>query len=157
MQVDNDKDGAFFQAQAGIIMARLLRAAAIDGRGMAGVIDWATDLKAAANRAVQILKRDPVTENWGTTLHTAITGADETVSSVRMTMAQKIEPFLNPVVMRQLIPAPGVEMFDPADVRAVHGHPDPAHRRPGADQRRPVDDDAAERGHGRRETRRRDQ
>ena len=114
LQVDNDKDGAFFQAQAGIIMARLLRAAAIDGRGMDGVIDWATDLKAAANRAVQILKRDPVTENWGTTLHTAITGADETVSSVRMTMAQKIEPFLNPVVMRQLIPAAGVEMFDPA-------------------------------------------
>src|SRR6478736_3825235 len=104
----------FFQAQAGIIMARLLRAAAIDARGMHGVIDWATDLKAAANRAVQILRRDPVTENWGTTLHTAITGADETVSSVRMTMAQKIEPFLNPVVMRQLIPAAGVEMFDPA-------------------------------------------
>ena len=114
LQVDNDKDGAFFQAQAGIIMARLLRAAAIDGRGMAEVVDWATDLKAAANRAVQILKRDPVTENWGTTLHTAITGADETVSSVRMTMAQKIEPFLNPVVMRQLIPAAGVQMFDPA-------------------------------------------
>ena len=31
-----------------------------------------------------------------------------------MTLAQKIEPILNPVVMRQLIPAPGVEVFDPA-------------------------------------------
>ena len=113
LQVDNDKDGAFFQKQAGIITARLLRAAAIGGLDMDAVITWAADLKASANRAVQLLKRDPATEHWGTTLATAITGADDTVSSTRMTMAQQIEPLLNPAVMRQLIPAPGVDVFDP--------------------------------------------
>lgn len=112
--VDDGKDGSFFQVQAGIIMARLLRAAAVDGHGMDTVISWGTDLASAAQRAVLILGRDPGTAAWGATLTTATTGADETVSSVRMTMAQKVEPMLNPVVMRQLVPTQGVSVFDPA-------------------------------------------
>lgn len=109
-----DNDVEFFQQQAGIIMARLLRAAAIGGYDMHKVIEWAVDLKASAHQAVALLKRDPATATWGTTLMTAITGADDTVSGIRMTMAQKMEPLLNPVVMRQLVPIPGVECFDPA-------------------------------------------
>ena len=114
LQVDDGRDGSFFQVQAGIIMSRLLRAAAADALTMDAVITWSADLKSAAQRAVTILRRSPETAQWATTLATAISGADETATSVRMTMAQKIEPLLNPVVMRQLLPTPGVSVFDPA-------------------------------------------
>ncbi len=114
LQVDDGRDGSFFQVQSGIIMSRLLRAAAVDGLTMDAVITWAADLKSAAQKAVAILRRSPDTAQWATTLATAISGTDETATSVRMTMAQKIEPLLNPVVMRQLLPTPGVSVFDPA-------------------------------------------
>lgn len=114
LQVDDGRDGSFFQVQSGIIMSRLLRAAAVDRLTMDAVITWAADLKSAAQKAVAILRRSPETAQWATTLATAISGTDETATSVRMTMAQKIEPLLNPVVMRQLLPTPGVSVFDPA-------------------------------------------
>lgn len=118
LQVDDGRDGSFFQVQAGIITSRLLRAAAVDGATMTSVIDLAADLKSKAPKATAILGRSPLTAQWATTLATAISGADETATSVRMTMAQKIEPMLNPTVMRQLLPTPGVSIFDPA--RFVH-------------------------------------
>ena len=44
---------------------------------------------------------------WAKTLRAATEGADDTLSSVRMTLAQKVEPILSRTVMRQMLPTPG--------------------------------------------------
>jgi len=106
-------DATFFHTASANIMARLLRGAAMNGDLMDKVILWAADLKTSAKAAVTILNRPGNDPLWGSTLETAITGSDETISGVRMTMGQKIEPLLNPVVLRQLIPQPDVRTFDP--------------------------------------------
>jgi type IV secretion system protein VirD4 len=104
----------FFRSAAAIIIARLLHAAALSGSTMADVVSWALDLERSTT-ARDILTDHPDAEMfWAQTLRTASEGADETLSSVRMTLGQKVEPILNRTVMRQMLPQDGVPVFDPA-------------------------------------------
>jgi type IV secretory pathway TraG/TraD family ATPase VirD4 len=104
----------FFRAAAAIIIARLLHAAALSGSTMVDVVSWALDLERSTT-ARDILSHHPDAEMfWAQTLRTASEGADETLSSVRMTLGQKVEPILNRTVMRQMLPTEGVAVFDPA-------------------------------------------
>lgn len=104
----------FFRSAAAIIMARLLHAAALTGGTMTDVVAWALELERSTT-ARDILDGHPDAEMfWAQTLRSASEGADETLSSVRMTLAQKVEPILNRTVMRQMLPTPGVPVFDPA-------------------------------------------
>ena len=104
----------FFRSAAAIIIARLLHAAALSGSTMLDVVSWALDLERSTT-ARDILEEHPDAEMfWAQTLRTASEGADETLSSVRMTLGQKVEPILNRTVMRQMLPTAGVPVFDPA-------------------------------------------
>ena len=81
---------------------------------MVDVVSWALDLERSTT-ARDILSHHPDAEMfWAQTLRTASEGADETLSSVRMTLGQKVEPILNRTVMRQMLPTQGVAVFDPA-------------------------------------------
>lgn len=109
-----DSANPFFRTAAGIIMARLLHAAALAGQPIESVLAWAMELE-RSTEARDILNTEPGAEvMWAKTLEAAVEGADETVDSVRMTLGQKIEPLLSRKVLRQLTPVPGVALFDPA-------------------------------------------
>jgi len=102
-----------FRSAAAIIIARLLHAAALSNATMADVVSWALDLERSTT-AGDILREHPDAEMfWAQTLRTASEGADETLSSVRMTLGQKVEPILNRTVMRQMLPADGVRCSTP--------------------------------------------
>jgi len=109
-----DSSNPFFRHAAGIIVARLLHAAALTDNTMVDVVSWALELERSTT-ARDILDGHPDAELfWAKTLHAASEGADETLSSVRMTLAQKVEPILSRTVMRQMLPTEGVQVFDPA-------------------------------------------
>lgn len=110
-----DETNPFFQDAAALIMARLLHAAALDGRTMLDVFRWALDLE-RSTEAHRILKGHADAEvMWADTLRIATNGADDTVNSVRMTVGQKIEPILSRRVLRQLVPATGIPQFNAAE------------------------------------------
>ena len=109
----SDSANPFFRNAAGIIIARLLHAAALAGQPIHSVLGWALELE-RSTEARDILNTETGAEvMWARTLEAAVEGADETLSSVRMTLAQRIEPLLSRKVLRQLTPVPGVAVFDP--------------------------------------------
>jgi len=109
----SDSSNPFFRNAAGIIIARLLHAASLADRPIQDVLAWALELE-RSTEARDILNSEPAAEiMWGRTLEAAVQGADETLSSVRMTLAQKVEPLLSRKVLRQMTPTPGVPVFDP--------------------------------------------
>ena len=111
----SDDKNPFFQDAASLIMARLIHAAALDGRTMRDVFGWALDLERSTD-AQEILTDHPAAEVlWAQTLKAAVEGADDTVNSVRMTVGQKIEPVLSRLVLRQLVPAAGIPQFNAAE------------------------------------------
>lgn len=111
----SDDKNPFFQDAASLIMARLIHAAALDGRTMRDVFGWALDLERNTD-AQDILTDHPGAEVlWAQTLKAAVEGADDTVNSVRMTVGQKIEPVLSRLVLRQLVPTPGIPQFNAAE------------------------------------------
>ena len=108
-----DSANPFFRNAAGIIIARLLHAASLVNEPVQTVLAWALELE-RSTEARDILRSEPAAEvMWGRTLEAAVQGADETLSSVRMTLAQKVEPLLSRKVLRQMTPTPGVPVFDP--------------------------------------------
>lgn len=111
----NGGEQTFFRDAAAIIIARLLHAAALaPGHTMVDVVQWALELERSTT-ARDILRTTGGAELlWAQTLEAASEGADETIASVRMTLAQKVEPILSRKVMRQMTPQRGVEEFDPA-------------------------------------------
>lgn len=109
----SDSSNPFFRNAAGIIIARLLHAASLVDLPVETVLAWALELE-RSTEARDILNSEPGAEvMWGRTLEAAVQGADETLSSVRMTLAQKVEPLLSRKVLRQMTPTPGVPVFDP--------------------------------------------
>lgn len=113
---DDGANNPFFSRAAGIIIARLLHAAALHGADMDDVLQWALDLDLDRSTTVRDIldTHDNAERMWAQTLQTAMEGADETISSVRMTLAQKVEPLLSRKVLDQLIPRPGRVTLDPA-------------------------------------------
>ena len=110
----SDSSNPFFRNAAGIIIARLLHAASLVDMPVETVLAWALELE-RSTEARDILNSEPGAEvMWGRTLEAAVQGADETLSSVRMTLAQKVEPLLSRKVLRQMTPTPGIPIFDPA-------------------------------------------
>jgi hypothetical protein len=112
--VDNGST-QFFMAASARVIARLLHAAALGGKDIQQVLTWALNL-ARSQEALEILNGDPRAEIlWAETLRGASEGADDTVASTRMTLGQKVDPMLSRLVLRQLLPTPGVDQFDPAE------------------------------------------
>ncbi len=110
-------NSSFFRANAASALTRLLHAADLDGRPVADVIDWAVHLDDGAEEAQNIIRHSVVAEAeplWAGMLRSVATGAEETVSSSRQTLAQAIEPMALRSVLRWVTPRDGVPAFDVA-------------------------------------------
>jgi hypothetical protein len=107
-------NAGFFRGTSGDALARLLHAAALDGRPLAEVIGWGVDLENAGT-PIEILGTHPAAEpGWAGQLRSLATGADDTVASTRQTLQTTLGPFSVSKVLDRLTPGPGVPVFDPA-------------------------------------------
>jgi len=110
-------NSSFFRANAASALTRLLHAADLDGRPVADVIAWAVHLDDGAEEAQELIRRSTLEQAeplWAGMLRSVATGAEETVSSSRQTLAQAIEPMALRSVLRWVTPRAGVPSFDVA-------------------------------------------
>ncbi len=110
-------NSSFFRANAASALTRLLHAADLDGRTVADVIAWAVHLDDGAEQAQELIRRSTLEQAeplWAGMLRSVATGAEETVSSSRQTLAQAIEPMALRSVLRWVTPRDGVPSFDVA-------------------------------------------
>jgi len=110
-------NSSFFRANAASALTRLLHAADLDGRTAADVIAWAIHLDDGAEEAQELIRRSTLEQAeplWAGMLRSVATGAEETVSSSRQTLAQAIEPMALRSVLRWVTPRDGVPSFDVA-------------------------------------------
>jgi len=110
-------NSSFFRANAASALTRLLHAADLDGRTIADVIAWAIHLDDGAEEAQELIRCSPLEQAeplWAGMLRSVATGAEETVSSSRQTLAQAIEPMALRSVLRWVTPRDGVPTFDVA-------------------------------------------
>jgi type IV secretion system protein VirD4 len=114
--MDNDdassSAGQFFNTAVATVIARLLMAAAVSGGSMYDVRRWAVDLASDGQKAVDILRRLP-DQVFANTLNKYVRGDAKTTANIQVTLAQKIEVMMSPVVMAALVPSPGRLPFDP--------------------------------------------
>jgi len=110
-------NSSFFRANAASALTRLLHAADLDGRPVADVIAWAVHLDDGAEEAQELIRLSTDSQAeplWAGMLRSVATGAEETVSSSRQTLAQAIEPMALRSVLRWVTPRAGVAAFDVA-------------------------------------------
>jgi type IV secretion system protein VirD4 len=111
------RNGGFFQESAAGVITYLLHAAALDGRAVSDVLDWAVSLDNGAELPQDIIagSASPRAEKlWPGFLRSLATGAPETVSSTRMTLQQAIKPMALTSVLKWVTPAKDSCGFDPA-------------------------------------------
>jgi type IV secretory pathway TraG/TraD family ATPase VirD4 len=115
---DRSANSAFFQGVAASTLTCLLHAAALSGRGVRDVIRWGVNLSNGAGQPQEVIRAsaDPGAQKlWADLLEGAATGADETVSSTRLTLQEAVRPLADTAVLRWCDPAQeGVAVFDPA-------------------------------------------
>lgn len=101
-------------AQAsGVVLGRLLHAAAVGGGTIADIYDWGTS-PAQASTAVDILRSDG-TPGWGDSLEAVIAGDEKLVSSIWFGVQGAVAPLAVPQIRDTLMPKPGDPVFDPAE------------------------------------------
>lgn len=113
--VGGSSNAGFFQRNSSSALTRMLHAAALGGRAMSDVIEWAVHLENGAQEPRDLIESstDPRAERmWAGMLRSVATGADETVASSRQTLQQAIEPLALRSVMAWVTPRPGVAVFD---------------------------------------------
>jgi type IV secretion system protein VirD4 len=110
---DNDgaTNAAFFRDAAKTAIQVLCHAAALSGRGMDAVVEWAINLS-VADEPRAILRNPKAEPAWHDLLVSVATGADETVSSTRTTLTNKLRPLMLRQVMRSVVPVDGVPTFN---------------------------------------------
>lgn len=108
-------NAGFFRANSAAVLRYLLHAADLEGRPMSDVIEWAVNLTNGAEVPQEIIRdsTSPQAEPaWPGMLASLATGAEETVSSTRMTLQQSIDVLATRDVARWVTPAAGVAEFD---------------------------------------------
>lgn len=101
-------------AQAsGVVLGRLLHAAAVGGGTVADIYDWGSS-PALARGAVEILRTDG-TPGWGDALEATIAGDDKLVSSIWFGVQGAVAPLAVPQIRASLMPTPGDPIFDPRE------------------------------------------
>ena len=99
-------------AQAsGIVLGRLLHAAAVDGRDVADIYDWGSSPH-LARTAVDILRTDGAS-GWGDSLEATIAGDQKLVSSIWFGVQGAVAPLAVPQIRATLQPTPNDPVFDP--------------------------------------------
>ncbi len=97
-------NGEWAQA-AGVVLGRLLHAAAVGGKSIAELYDWGTS-PAQTRDAVNILKADGA-PGWGDSLGATIAGDEKLVSSIWFGVSGAVAPLAVPQIRDALSPRPG--------------------------------------------------
>ncbi|HEY9309505.1 MAG TPA: TraM recognition domain-containing protein [Microbacterium sp.] len=105
-------NGEWAQA-SGVVLGRLLHAAAVGGKTIAELYDWGTS-PGQTRDAVDILKRDG-TPGWGDSLDATISGDEKLVSSIWFGVQGAVAPLAVPQIRAALLPGPGDRVFDPRE------------------------------------------
>jgi len=101
-------------AQAsGVVLGRLLHAAAVGGKSIAELYDWGTS-PAQTRAAVDILKTDGA-PGWGDSLDATISADEKLVSSIWFGVQGAVAPLAVPQIRDALLPRPGDPVFRPRD------------------------------------------
>lgn len=105
-------NGEWAQA-SGVVLGRLLHAAAVGGKSIAELYDWGTS-PAQTRDAVDILKADG-TPGWGDSLDATISGDEKLVSSIWFGVHGAVAPLAVPQIRDALLPRPGDPTFAPRE------------------------------------------
>ncbi|MGX1688377.1 type IV secretory system conjugative DNA transfer family protein [Microbacterium sp. NPDC055442] len=101
-------------AQAsGVVLGRLLHAAAVGGRTIADIYDWGSS-SALARGAVDILRGDGA-PGWGDSLEATISGDEKLVSSIWFGVQGAVAPLAVPQIRDSLMPRSGDPIFRPGE------------------------------------------
>lgn len=96
---------------SGVVLGRLLHAAAVGGFTMADIYEWGSS-PTLARRAVDVLRADG-TPGWGDSLEATISGDEKLVSGIWFGVQGAVAPLAVPQIRDTLIPRPGDPAFDP--------------------------------------------
>ena len=103
-------NGEWAQA-SGVVLGRLLHAAAVGGMSIAELYDWGTS-PAQTRDAVEILKADGA-PGWGDSLDATIAGDEKLVSSIWFGVSGAVAPLAVPQIRDALSPRSGDPALDP--------------------------------------------
>ncbi|WP_169583265.1 MULTISPECIES: TraM recognition domain-containing protein [Microbacterium] len=99
-------------AQAsGVVLGRLLHAAAVGGRSIADIYDWGSSPH-LARAAVDVLRSDGA-PGWGDSLEATIAGDEKLASSIWFGVQGAVAPLAVPQIRDALNPTPSDRAFDP--------------------------------------------
>ncbi|WP_243076405.1 type IV secretory system conjugative DNA transfer family protein [Microbacterium sp. SS28] len=102
-------------AQAsGVVLGRLLHAAAVGNRSVADLYNWGTSPVVARQAAVDVLRADGA-PGWGDNLEATLAGDDKLVSSIWFGVSNAVAPLAVPQIRETLMPRPGDRVFDPRE------------------------------------------
>ena len=110
-----DSNAEFFQGRARTVLQAYLHAAALSGGKytIADVLSWAANLE-SDNTAEKILRDHPDADPLlMERLSSAVTGASDTVSSIRQTLDDSLDALSLSRINRQFMPVEGRPTFDP--------------------------------------------
>ena len=109
-------NGEWAQA-SGVVLGRLLHAAAVGGRPIDDLYNWGTSPVLARKSAVSILRADGA-PGWGDNLEATLAGDDKLVSSIWFGVQGAVAPLAVPKIREALTPRPGAPTFDPLEFLA---------------------------------------
>ncbi|WP_433585829.1 type IV secretory system conjugative DNA transfer family protein [Microbacterium hydrocarbonoxydans] len=95
---------------SGVVLGRLLHAAAVGERTIEDIYDWGSS-PALARAAVDILRSDGA-PGWGDNLEATISGDEKLVSSIWFGVQGAVAPLAVPQIRDALMPRPGDNTFD---------------------------------------------
>ncbi|MGX5771762.1 type IV secretory system conjugative DNA transfer family protein [Microbacterium trichothecenolyticum] len=105
-------------AQAsGVVLGRLLHAAAVGGRSIEDLYKWGTSPIEAQAGALPILRSDGA-PGWGDNLDGTLSADAKLVSSIWFGVSQAVAPLAVPQIRAALEPEPGGRVFDPDEFLA---------------------------------------
>ncbi len=103
-------NGEWAQA-SGVVLGRLLHAAAVGGQSISDIYNWGTS-PVLARDAVDILRAHGA-PGWGANLEATISGDEKLVSSIWFGVQGAVAPLAVPQIRDALMPRPGDPVFDP--------------------------------------------
>lgn len=105
-------NGEWAQA-SGVVLGRLLHAAAVGGRSIADIYDWGSSPHLARG-AVDVLRSDGA-PGWGDSLEATIAGDEKLASSIWFGVQGAVAPLAVPQIRDALNPTPEDRAFDPRE------------------------------------------
>ncbi|WP_193597895.1 type IV secretory system conjugative DNA transfer family protein [Microbacterium sp. YJN-G] len=103
-------NGEWAQA-SGVVLGRLLHAAAVGDRTIEDIYDWGSS-PALARTAVDVLRSDGA-PGWGDNLEATISGDEKLVSSIWFGVQGAVAPLAVPQIRAALMPGRGDPVFNP--------------------------------------------